>query len=220
VTRLRTILILALLATAGCPRRDGEAPGAPVGTAAPAPQPPASAVASNPPWTEERVRQFVVETDQQLLEARGEADAKNRDARAIGQCYGDDAFPMGKASHFLPLLEGRLTGRALNCYLATYFGCRLGDMIASAGFSRLVPPVIPFFEARAAIIEQSPDRVVAEVGEAEYNMVLKGKLVPAQADGKSEYKFKSRYTLTRDAQGVWRIADRVPSFSEWECREK
>ena len=31
---------------------------------------------------------------------------------------------------------------------------------------------------------------------------------------------KSRYTLTRDDKGVWRIADRVPSFKEWECREK
>ena len=59
------------------------------------------------------------------------------------------------------------------------------------------------------------------MGEAEFNMVMTGgNLDPAQADGKTEFLFKSRYTLTRDAKGVWRISDRVPSFKEWECREK
>ena len=112
--------------------------------------------------------------------------------------------PHGKASEILPVLESRLTDKALRCYLASYFGCRLGDSIASAGVSLNVPIAAPFQEARTAILEQNADRVVAEVGEAEFNMVPGGKLDPTQADGKSELIYKSRYTLVRDARGVSR----------------
>jgi hypothetical protein len=118
------------------------------------------------------------------------------------------------------VLETRFTGQALRGYLATFLGCRLGDSIASAGLSINPPVALTFQEAKAAIIEQTPDRVVAEVGEAEFNMIKKGKLDPDEADGKAEFLHKSRYTLTRDANDVWRISDRVPSFKEWECREK
>src|SRR5215218_2147084 len=120
---------------------------------------------------------------------------------------------MGNASDIVPVLERRLTGRALTCHLASYLGCRLGDLIASAGVSINSPAAVPFQEAKAAIIEQTADRVVAEVGETEYSMVRDGKLVPSEGDGVIEHKYRSRYTLVRDAKGVWKISDRVPSFT-------
>jgi hypothetical protein len=213
-TTASPVACLVLVALAAACRTEAS----PTGTAArPSPAAPAG---ESPAWTPDRIRQFVVETDRLLLAKRGEVMKKHLGDQAMGQCYGEPAYPMGKASDILPVLESRLTDKALRCYLASYFGCRLGDSIASAGVSLNVPIAAPFQEARAAILEQNADRVVAEVGEAEFNMVPGGKLDPTQADGKSELIYKSRYTLVRDAKGVWRISDRVPSFKEWECRER
>ena len=141
--------------------------------------------------------------------------------QAMGECYGEPAYPMGKASEILPVLESRLTDKALRCYLASYFGCRLGDSIASAGVSLNVPIAAPFQEARATILDQNADRVVAEVGEAEFNMVPGGKLDPTQADGKSERILQIPLHPCPRRQG--RLAGFsycAPSFKEWECREK
>jgi hypothetical protein len=220
VTPARAIALLTLL-VAGCPRGDGGAPTSPA-SAPPHKATPSTrqAQAASAPWTPERVRDFVLETHGLLMKVRGDALTKHYGGQAIGQCYGEPAYLMGKASDIVPVFEQRLTGRALACHLASYVGCRLGDSMASAGVSTNSPVAVPFQEAKAAIIEQTADRVVAEVSEAEYNMVRDGKLVPGEGDGVFEHKNKSRYTLTRDAQGVWKIADRVPSFSEWECREK
>jgi len=176
---------------------------------------------SSPAWTPERVREFVIDTEQLVQELRAKQREKHGGGQAQGECYGDDAFPAGKVSEIVPVLEARLTGQALRCYLATNFGCRMGDIIARAGVSRDVIAALPFHEAKAAILEQTPDRVVAEVGEAEFNMVnLDGKIDPKQANGTIEHKRRSRYTLTRDDKGVWRISDRIPGFKDWECREK
>jgi hypothetical protein len=163
----------------------------------------------------------VVDTEQLVRKQRGQALKKHQGDHAAGECYGEAAYPMGKAAEIVPPLETRLTGQALRCYLATFFGCRLGDSIASAGVSLNEPMAVAFYEARTTILEQTPNRIVAEVGDAECNRgQTDGTLDPAQADGKSEHEHKSRYTLTRDAKGVWRISDRIPSFKEWECREK
>jgi hypothetical protein len=141
-------------------------------------------------------------------------------AQSTGECYGDSAFPIGLATEIVPVLETRLTGQALRCYVASYFGCRMGDWIASAGVSRDGGPrALSFNESRTTILEQTPDRIVAQMSEAPSDMVLQGKVIK-DADGKTEHKHSSRYTLTRDAKGVWRISDRIPSFKEWECREK
>jgi hypothetical protein len=106
-----------------------------------------------------------------LYKLLGKQLEKHMNAQAAGECYGDSAFPVGLATEIVPVLETRLTGQALRCYLASYFGCRLGDSIASAGVSRAGIPAASFLEAKTAILEQTPDRIVAEVGEAEFNMV-------------------------------------------------
>ena len=127
---LRTAAILASLAllAGACQKQSASATSpAPAPTESPAP----------PAWTPERVRQFVVDTDQLVQTLRGKQRRKHGGAQATGECYGDDAFPMGPASEIVPVLETRLTGQALRCYLATNFGCRMGDTIASAGVSRM-----------------------------------------------------------------------------------
>jgi hypothetical protein len=174
----------------------------------------------SPAWTPERVREFVVDTERLLYKLLSKQLEKYSNAQATGECYGDSAFPIGLATEIVPVLETRLTGQALRCYLASYFGCRMGDWIASAGVSRDGLRAASYYEARSTILEQTPDRIVAEVGEAPFDDVLDGTLSPRKEDGKSEFNDKSRYTLIRDAKGVWRISDRIPSFKEWECREK
>ena len=206
-----TMAYLALLAGACRNHSSSATPAAPAPTEKPSP----------PAWTPERVRQFVVDTEKLAFGLRDKLLEKHMNAQSTGECYDDSAFPIGLATEIVPVLETRLTGQALRCYVASYFGCRLGDWIASAGVSRDGGPRrVSFYEARSTILEQTPDRIVAEVGEAPSDDVDHGKLSPRKEDGKSEFNDKSRYTLIRDEKGVWRISDRIPSFKEWECREK
>jgi hypothetical protein len=206
-----TLACLALLAGA-CEKQSSPA-------LSPAP-PQARAASTHPPaWTPERVREFVVDTEQLVYKLRSKQLEKHGGAQAKGECYGEAAYPLGQISEIVPALETRLTGHALRCYLASYFGCRMGDSVASAGISLDGPRAVSFNESRTTILEQTADRIVAQMSEAPSDMVLLGKLTK-EADGKTEHKHSSRYTLTRDAKGVWRISDRIPSFKEWECREK
>ena len=57
------------------------------------------------PWTPERVRQFVIDTDRLLLAKRGKVAEKHLDAKAIGECYGEPAYTMGRPPRSLPVLE-------------------------------------------------------------------------------------------------------------------
>jgi hypothetical protein len=221
---IRSAVVLAvLLAGAACTKRDPDR-GTSIAKAA---SPPATTPAKPPPtrppaepWSPERVRQFVLDTDRALLAKRGEVAEKSLDAKTIGECYGGPAYDLAPASDLLPVLRARLTGRAMACYLASYFGCRLGDRIASAGLSLNVPVARAFAEGKAQILEQTADRIVADVPEVEFNAAPSGKLDKGQVRDRTEFGLKSRYTMIRDAGGTWRISDRVPSYPEWECREK
>ena len=128
--------------------------------------------------------------------------------------------PHRMASEIVPVLETRLTGQALRCYLASYFGCRMGDTIASAGVSLDVHAAV--LSTKRGHDPRADDRPRGGRGGrgGVQHGATGGKINPKQADGKIEHKHKSRYTLTRDPKGVWRIADRIPRFKEWECREK
>ena len=208
-----------VVATSRCTGRY-RAAGAPGTPTQQTPSAPASAAAAGVTWTPQKLLEFVIETDKLLLAKRGERSRAHRDPKAIGECYGEPAYDQGGAAEVLSVLEGRLTGRALKCYQATYFGCRLGDRIALAGLSIGRPVALAFIEGQVRIVEQTADRVVADVPEVEYNASIDGKLDKDQVGDRRDFGIKSRYTLTRDAHGVWRISDRVPSYPEWECREK
>jgi hypothetical protein len=195
-------------------------PAAPVVTTpSPAPARPAE-----PAWTPERVNSFVVEVDQAAQKLAYEVAskiAKDPERKLLGSCYDEPAADLGPASAIVPQLEQRLTGAALDCYLATYFGCRVGDRIASAGVAQHGPGGAPFRGAKVTLVEASADQVVADVDEADYNDVLDGgRLNKDETGDMTSFGIHSRYTLSRDGAGTWRISDRKPSFKEWECRPR
>jgi len=204
--RLAHPLLLALFLV-GCrqPATAGEA-GAVNKDAAPA--------AASERWTPERVRGFLLEI-QAMIDADIARAAKQYDgSKEVGECYGETAVLRHvKVSEVMPRLEARLSGRALDCYVASYYGCRVGDWFGSAAVSNNGPGYIVYKKSPVKIIEQSADRVVADVTEADYETVAQGSIDRRNLS-------RSRYTLTRDARRVWRVADRVPAFKEWECRPK
>ena len=84
-------------------------------------------------WTTEQVRAFVLETHL-LVDREVRRAYKTFDGRqSLGSCYGEPAQALVKATVILPVLETHLQGKALQCYLASYFGCRVGDWLGVAG---------------------------------------------------------------------------------------
>jgi hypothetical protein len=77
-----------------------------------------------------------------------------------------------------------------------------------------------FAQSKVKIITQEPDRVVAELTEAESSEVRSDGSLADGSAGPDDDSLKSRYTVVRDGKGVWRISQREPSFDGWECREK
>jgi hypothetical protein len=164
-------------------------------------------------WSPERVRGFLLGI-QQLIAADIERAKKTyKGSDEIGECYGEAAVRYLKAAEVLPRLQTRLTGRALECYVASYYGCRIGEWLAVAGVASNGPSHIVYQKSSVKIVQQSSDRVVADVTEANYEALAQGNV-----DRRDQSH--SRYTLIRDAQGVWRVSDRTPAFEQWECRPK
>jgi hypothetical protein len=233
VPMLRWASVGCVAALLGC-RADGarKAPRPPVSppaTEAPiaakkASVAPTPAAAPEPTWTPARLRTFVLETTALADRAVKQAYEHFDESQIAGECWGGPAPRLVKAGAVVPLLAERLEGRALRCYLASYFGCRIGDWLARAGVAQFGPGGVPFNRSKVAIVQQTPDRLVADIVEAEATEVLsngeldKDKVGEKNGDD-ADSKFKSRYTLSRGADGKWRISDRVPSFESWECRE-
>jgi hypothetical protein len=72
----------------------------------------------------------------------------------------------------------------------------------------------PFRQAKVTIVQQTagPRGRLHEVIDGELNKEETGEQI--------EFAIHSRYTFHRDARGVWRIADRQPTFRDWECRPR
>ena len=175
---------------------------------------------ANPAWTPDRLRAFVLETTAIADKAAKKAYETFDEKQIAGECWGDTAPRLVKAADVVPVLAQRLEGRALQCYLASYFGCRIGDWLARAGIDQFGPGAVPFTKSKVTIVEQAPDRVVADFVEAEaVDVKSNGELNREKVGDNIAFKLKSRYVLTRDARGTWRISDRQPSFPSWECRE-
>ena len=148
----------------------------------------------------------------------------------IGRCYGQPAYGVAKLSEVVPTLERSMTGPALRCFVASYFGCTVGDRFAEAGsvFSDYAGQE-PFAQSKVTFIENTPDRVVADVveqdGEDRFDTGVLGKpgarghrASPAEiADANARAEYHSRYTFVREATGGWKIYDRKPN-NPWECR--
>jgi hypothetical protein len=172
-------------------------------------------------WTPQTLRKFLVETTLMVRNAVTAAYKKYDPDQIAGTCYdGQQATKLVRASEIVPSLSERLEGKALQCYLASYFGCRVGEWLARAGVAQTGPAAVPFTRSKVKIISQTPDRVVAELTEAETAEVRSDGTLGEDATGPGDESLKSKYTLVRDGKGVWRISLREPSFDDWECREK
>lgn len=192
-----------------------------------APVLPAAATPSarhDPPWTPDRVRTFVLGIHLATREFLGGLFKKREPSVMLGDCYDSEGVrSLAKKADILAFLEKRITDPALPCYVASYFGCTVGDWIGNAGVAvHGGSDLEPFTESRVTIVEQTPDRVVADILEAPMELVIDGVLDREQLGPGEEANINtiSRYILSRDQAGVWRISDRQVTFELWECRPR
>jgi len=170
-------------------------------------------------WTPERVRAFVLNVEREmekLQKQQYEADSPS----LAGSCRGYAIGAAIKKSVAMSRIQALMTGKAAACYVGSYLGCEAGEWIGASQGESLGPEEKPFTLSKVTIIEQSPERVVADVNEAAFELVENGVLMDEDpwrpAKDVSWATDKSRYTITRGKDGRWRIADRKPSFA-WTC---
>ena len=148
-----------------------------------------------------------------------------------GTCHGKPIASIIPKSDVLHWLTPVLAGEALGCYLETFIGCSQGDWFVAWEGAELLSAPEPFTRSKVTIIEQSADRVVADITEAVYPQCSScktfcscaGVRVPGSKEVRpftdaevAAVKTFSRYTVSRGADGIWRVTDRKPSF-EWTC---
>jgi hypothetical protein len=162
---------------------------------------------------------LVIQAHTQIRRNSNKLTTKISGNEPVGMCYGEPAALKSVAlADVRRSLSRFTTGRAQQCYLASYYGCTIGDRVARAGLAKSGPAFAPHADSKVTLIEQSANRAVADVSEVDARLVdpngyMHSWLVPDANPAKKT----SRYTLKRDATGHWRIADREPNF-EWECR--
>jgi len=179
-------------------------------------------LAASDKWTPDRVRAFVLRAEgemQQLMIEQLKAFKKFH-----GTCHGMEVYAGINKSIAMSRIRAVMAGKALSCYVASYLGCSQGDWIIRGGQCTMVRR--PFTRSKVTIVEQTADRVVADVAEATYDdldkfvagIALDGdyELRPFTDAEVDAVKDSSRYTITRGSDGVWRISDRKPSF-KWLC---
>ncbi|HVZ74865.1 MAG TPA: hypothetical protein VHJ20_20930 [Polyangia bacterium] len=181
-------------------------------------------------WTPDRVRAFVVHVElemEKLQNAQFPDHWHDHPSAVPGTCLGGAIVGAVKKAIALPKMQPLITGNAFACYVATFLGCDNGEWIAESNESLKEPDRKPFKRAKVKIIEQTADKVVADVAEAPSEIVSNGEaLVPDSDPGQpisdaevAKINDYSRYTITRGTDGVWRISDRKPSFP-WVCTLK
>jgi hypothetical protein len=159
-------------------------------------------------WTPQRVRTFVVKVEHEM----------GRLALAVGQSHllrGSAAWESWINKSIAPHMLARLEGEALVSYSDAY--------LRSWGAE-----FRPFNRSKVTIIEQTADRVVADVTELYYENDFDGEAkccmsdvhqVPFTEAEIAALKDASRYTITRGKDRVWRISDRKPTFRSTDVRD-
>jgi len=197
--------------------------GAPL-AAAEATKPTKPAKPAKQEWTPDRVRRFVLGVDR-LMDGLYMAQAEGERPDLAGTCRGYAMSRAIKRSVALSRMHGFIGGKALNCYLATYLGCDAGPWIGRPTADAVGPELRPFKRSRVTIVEQTPDRVVADVTEIPTDDLFEGdaKVYLGEDDVRpyteaeiAAVKDVSRYTITRVSGWMWQISDRKPSFP-WVC---
>jgi hypothetical protein len=144
---------------------------------------------------------------------------------AKATCRGESVDYAVKKGVVTASVSDYVEGRALSCYVATYLGCTYGEWIAQAR-SGYGPDTRAFTLSKVTIIEQTSNKIVADVTEASPENLqdgvlgewddAKGEWIPWKGDLSAYDKQVSRFTLTRGRDGLWRISDRKPPF-KWIC---
>ena len=118
------------------------------------------------PMNADRLRAVVVEAHIGLRRHRSTISRTVSHDHVMGTCFADQ--PAAKS---VSLTDARwsvdrfVTGPARQCYLASYFGCTIGDWVARAGLARSGPAFGPHYRSNVVIVEQTPNRVIADVSE-------------------------------------------------------
>lgn len=177
-------------------------------------------------WTPERVRDFVLKVEREMDKLAQSAGGDEYPPLA-GSCWGMRPHFAIKKSVAFPRIRALIEPEAGRCYWLTYLGCSVGDWIERPLGNFLGPLRKPFKRSKVTIIEQTADRVVADVTEISFedysadgdaeSYLGEDHVVPYTQAEVAALKDSSRYTITRGQDGVWRISDRKPSFP-WVCK--
>jgi hypothetical protein len=169
-------------------------------------------------WTPERVRTFVVKVESEMENlARTESEsrrAKNGWGPPLYKtCCG--GTPESRIKKSVARLRGYLEDEAAACYFSTYLGGQGPDRK-------------PFNRSKVTIVEQTADRVVADVTELWFEQYFDGEakwyigedhVEPFTEAEIAAVTDSSRYTITRGKDRVWRISDRKPIFRSTDVRD-
>jgi hypothetical protein len=183
------------------------------------------AAAGNDAWTPEGVRRFVLAVDRQMGQLYAER-VRPAAGPLPGLCRGSAMTHAIERSRVVSRTAGFLVGPIQACYVATYLGCDAGPWIGVPRPSLVGPARRPFTRSKVTIVEQTRDRVVADVTEIRSEDFYDGeaRVWIEDQDAARPYtdaevdavKDASRYTIVRGKDGRWRISDRKPGFA-WVC---
>ena len=161
-------------------------------------------------WTEARLRDRLLLAQREVmplitsLEAQPAAPGMD----LVGFC-GASPARSGPSAAALDASAGRhLADAALGCFLQAYWGCRIGDRIGDVqGMREERGERLLHAGARIQILEQSADRVVADVDMLEERCVDEATGEITREPGCDEEPPAAiRHELRKGADGVWRIA--------------
>lgn len=184
-----------------------------------------------PKMTPERVRDLVLLLEREM-DALVDRELRTYPTHLSGArtCHGTPVDNVIKKADATRSVRSLLQEPALSCYLTTYLGCDLGTWLGIdiSPDGRFPVEYKPFSLSKVTIVEQTSDRVTADVQEISFEDVDNGvagnwtdeEPRPYTSKDLEKWKLKtSRYTISKGADGVWRISDRKPPFA-WECKSR
>ncbi len=166
--------------------------------------------ASGKDWTADQLLAFVIRTDLQMRAIYAGEDSLDLDTPVT--CHGAPIARAIEKARVLSQMRSFVSARLVDCYVATYVGCEAGKWVGAPFASFVGPGARPFTLSKVTIVEQTSDRVVADISEAPSDVVDDQGVLFVQDTGEPDTNTTvqgvSRYTITREKDGVWRISDR------------
>lgn len=181
--------------------------------------------------TPDRIRDLVLRVQREMdsMEEQ-EYRTAEKSRPPVARCHGQPVAVFIDKGQVMRRVRPLLEEPALSCYVTTILGCDLGNVIGVdvPVDGRSPSEEKPFTLSKVTIVEQTADRVIADVEELGFEDVDNGVAgdwtdeEPRPYTSKELEKWKlqtSRYTITKGVDGVWRVSDRKPPFA-WECKSR